>query len=187
MSTRLRTASALVALAAVTGGCAPTPNTTGTPWCDDFGVLILEAQSAPGASLLPCVELMPKGWSPGTTHIDENGTTFTLHSTVAGDDAARVRLGGSCEIGGHVEVPTDEPDTQRFELVERIKDGYAGNRTYTFAGGCTSIDFAFRPEASAALVNEVSLALGFMPRDIVNEVVSDLTDGREQVDPVPSS
>lgn len=174
----------LFALAAVTTACAPTPDSTDTPWCDDYGVLMLEAQSIPTAQLLPCLELMPGGWSPGTTHIDEQGTTFTLDSSTAGDDAARVDLLDECPTEGYVQVPSDEPGAQRFELVERISDGYAGSRLYVFTGGCTLIEFSFDADASASLVNEVSLALGFVPREHVNQAIRDITDGREQLDPV---
>ena len=175
----------LVALVAITAGCALTPDSTDTPWCDDFSVLMLEAQSVPSAQLLPCLDLMPKGWSPGTTHIDERGTTFTLDSTSAGKDAARIRLDEGCTTDGYVQVPSDEPDTERFELVTSISGGYTGSRAYRFAGGCASIDFVFADGASASLVNEVSLALGFVPREGVNEAIRAVTDGREQLDPLP--
>jgi hypothetical protein len=35
----------------------------------------------------------------------------------------------------------------------------------------------------AALVGEVSLAVGFVPREAINEAVRTVTDGREQLDP----
>lgn len=183
MTACFRLAILLVAAAGVTG-CAPTPDSTDTPWCDDYGVLMLEAQSVRSAQLLPCVELMPKGWSPGSTHIDEKGTTFTLHSESAGRNAARIQLAGECSTDGYVRVPSDEPDTQRFEMVTRVSNGYAGTRIYVFSGGCTSIDFAFDTDASAALANEVSLALGFVLRDNVNQAIREITNGREQLDPV---
>jgi hypothetical protein len=174
----------LVAVGLV-ASCAPAANTTGTPWCDDFGVLILEAQSVPTAELLPCVDVMPLGWSVGTTHIDDTGTTFTLQSTIAGSDAARVRFAESCDTEGYVRVPSDEADTQRYELVSQITDGYRGRRVYVFDGGCTSIAFSFEVDVTAALVNEVSLALGFVPRRDANEAVRSVTGGREQIDPLP--
>lgn len=183
MKQRIRIAMVATLVAIVTA-CAPTPDSTDTPWCDDFGVLMLEAQSIPSAQLLPCFEQMSRGWSPGSTHIDEHGTTFTMDSTTAGDDAARIRLLNQCSTRGYVQVPSDEPGTARFELVTRISDGYAGSRLYLYPGGCTSIDFSFDAGVSASLVNEVSFALGFVPRGSVNQVVRDITDGREQLDPV---
>jgi hypothetical protein len=175
----------LLALAAATAvaACAPAGNTATTPWCDDFGVLILEAQSVPGAGLLPCVDLMPLGWNVGATEIDDRGTVFTLNSSIAGAAAATVRLAPSCDVTGHVQVPTDEAGTARYEYVSSITGGFRGLRTYVFDGGCTSIEFDFTVEASAALVNEVSLAVGFVPRDAANDAVREVTGGREQIDP----
>lgn len=183
MSARLRLAS-FVVLTAIVAGCAPTSHNTDPPWCSDFSVLILEAQSVPSAQLLPCVDLMPLGWSVGDTHIDDHGTVFTLHNKIAGSNAARVALADRCDTEGFVRVPTDESDTERFEFVSSITDGFRGRRVYEFEGGCVAIDFSFDVDVSAALVSEASLAVGFVQRSEVNDVVRDLTDGREQVDPV---
>lgn len=174
----------LLALFAIAAGCALAPDSTDTPWCDDYGVLMLEAQSVPSAQLLPCFELMPKGWSPGKTHIDEHGTTFTLDSTVAGNGAARISLTAECATDGYVQVPSDEGDTERFELVTSVSDRYTGARVYRFAGGCASIDFVFDAGVSASLANEVSLALSFVPRESVNQAIRAVTGGREQLDPL---
>lgn len=176
----------IVALAAVVAACAPTGNTATTPWCDDFTVLILEAQSVPSAQLLPCVDAMPLGWTIGETEIDDDGMVFTLRSSIAGREAAIVHLSASCDVDGHVRVPTDEVGTERFELVTELTEGFQGRRTYRFDGGCTAIDFDFAVEASAALVSEVSLAVGFVSRQAANEAVRSVTDGREQIDPMPA-
>lgn len=172
-------------LATIATACAPTMETAGPPWCDDFGVLMLEAQSVPSAQLLPCVDLMPIGWSVGGTHANDEGASFVLESSVAGPDAARVRLTDRCDTKGYIQVPTDEPDTLRYEYITQIIDGFQSRRIYEFEGGCAEIAFSFDVEVSAALVNEVSLALSFVHRDAVNEAVRTATDGREQLDPLP--
>lgn len=176
----------LVMVASTATACAPASNTVDSPWCDEFGVLILEAQSVPSAQLLPCVELMPLGWSVGSSHIDSEGTSFTLRSAVAGTDAARVLFTDVCNTEGYVRVPSDEEDTERYELVSRLSNGYRGVRVYLFDGGCVAIDFALDADVSASLLNDVSLALGFMSRAAVNEAVREVTDGREQLDPLPA-
>ena len=126
---------------------------------------------------------MPLGWSADETYIDERGTEFTLDSTIAGNDAAHVALRENCDTSGHVPVPTDVVGAERFEFVESIESGFRGRRVYTFDGGCTTIDLAFDVDVSAALVSEVSIALGFVTRDEVNQWVRSLTADREQVDP----
>ena len=67
------------------------------------------------------------------------------------------------------------PGTERgrrrraVRVVESIDSGFRGRRVYTFDGGCTSIELEFDVDVSAALVSEVSIALGFVTRDEVNE------------------
>ncbi len=183
MRGRVNAAGAALVLALVAVGCGGAPGDSHPPWCDDFRVLVLAAQSAPSAQLIPCLDAMPLGWSVDETRIDERGTVFTLDSTIAGSDAATIALREDCDTTGYVPVPSDVVDAERFEFVESIESGFRGRRLYTFDGGCTSIDLAFDVDVSAALVSEVSIALGFVAREDVNEWVRSTTDGREQVDP----
>jgi hypothetical protein len=179
----------LLAVASASSACGgPTgadrsPGDTGPPWCDDFSVLVLAAQSVPDARFIPCIEATPIGWTVNVAHIDDEGMRFTLDSKIAGDDAARAELSPDCDPSEHVEVPSDIAGTSRFEFVESIESGVKGQRIYEFEGGCVTIDIDLEVDVSAALINEVSLALGFVTRAEVNDAVRSATDGREQVDP----
>ena len=175
-------ASALSACGGPTGADR-SPGDTGPPWCDDFSVLVLAAQSVPDARFIPCIEATPIGWTVRVAHIDDRGMRFTLDSKIAGDDAARVELSPACDASEHVEVPSDVAGTSRFEFIESIDTGVKGQRNYEFDGGCVTIDIDFEVDVSAALINEISLALGFVTRADVNDAVRSATDGREQVDP----
>jgi hypothetical protein len=176
-------AAALLAVFAGSG-CTDDPGNSRPPWCDNFTVLILAAQSAPTARFIPCLDAMPVGWSVGVTDIDHNRTLFTLNSKIAGDEAARVELRSDCDATGLVQVPSDVVDADRYQYVESIESGYRGRRVYVFEGGCVTIDLDFDVDVSAALVSEVTLALGFVTRAEVNDAVRVITDGREQVDPI---
>ena len=174
----------VLASTAVAASCSPAANYVGPPWCDDFTVLMLEAQSVPSAHLVPCIETLPRGWDVSVADISDDGSYFWMNSTIAGFKAARIRLNSVCDMTGAVQVPTDEAGTDRYQRVASVTTGYEGKRIYTFQGGCVTIDFAFEPGASSSLANEVSLALGFVPRSLLNEAVRSATDGREQLDPV---
>ncbi len=153
------------------------------PWCDDWGLLMLEAQSVPSAQMIPCLEALPLGWSASPAHVDHRGTSFELNSSIAGDGAVTVELKDGCDVDDSVQVPSDISGAERYEYVEEIVSGFAGRRTYVFEGGCTAFTFAFGVDAVAALVNEVSLAVGFVPRSTINEAVRTATEGRWQLDP----
>lgn len=169
------------------GGCSRSAGESTPAWCDDVAVLVLAAQSVPTAQLIPCLEAMPIGWSVGHTNIDHTRTMFTLDSKIAGDDAARIELRDDCDVSRHVAVPSDIEGTERFQFIESIETGVVGQRVYSFEGGCVAVDVNFDVDVSAALISEISLALGFVTRDEVNVAVRSLTDGREQVDPPADS
>ncbi len=127
-------------------------------------MLILAAQSVPTAALVPCVQLLPVGWSYGPIDIRSGRTRLNLDSDRAGISAVRVTLTERCDTARATEIPTDELGTRRFEQVDVVTPGFAGTRFYTFPGGCVSYRFRFHKEGRV-LVNEASLALTFVSRD----------------------
>ena len=97
---RMRWRSALVVLALVSAG----PACTGgggedMPVCSDpeGQVLVLEAQSVPSATRLPCVAELPPGWRFGGSLIKDTETTLWLDSDRAGIHALQVTMSASCD------------------------------------------------------------------------------------------
>ena len=131
--------------------------------------LILEAQSVPSASLVPCLSSLPLGWSFRRLEVKDGISTLTLDSDRAGIDAVQVRLTSSCDTDGTTEVPTDEPGTRRFERITTLRDRYSGFRYYVFEGGCASYQFNFVGLGRSALAEEVSLAFSFRSRLDISE------------------
>ncbi|MDQ3980871.1 MAG: hypothetical protein M3314_15205 [Actinomycetota bacterium] len=148
--------------------------------CRSTNALVLAAQSVPTASMVPCVQLLPAGWSHGRTDVRTGRTRFTLNSDRAGVSAVRVTLAERCDTSRATEIPTDELGTRRFEQVEVVTPGFAGTRFYTFPGGCVSYQFRFQAEGRV-LVNEASLALTFVTREKLAEDVRRLSDGRQRL------
>ena len=148
--------------------------------CRSTNVLILAAQSVPTAGLVPCVQLLPAGWSYGSIDIRTGRTRFNLDSDRAGISAVQVTLVEHCDTSKATEIPTDELGTRRFEQVEVVTPGFAGTRFYTFRGGCVTYRFRFQEEGRV-LVNEASLALSFVPRESLAEEVRRLSDGRQRL------
>jgi hypothetical protein len=176
---------ASIGLAAIllVAACVPAPPNSEPPFCDEFSVLVLEAQSVPTAQLIPCFESMPSGWVASFIWIDSDGTSVILDSDLAGAGAAEVELREACDVTGYVQVPSDEVDTERYQVVEDIGGEFRSRRTYLFDGGCTTLTFHFDAEVSAALVSDISRSVGFVPRSSLDETIRSITDGREQLDP----
>jgi tRNA A-37 threonylcarbamoyl transferase component Bud32/membrane-associated phospholipid phosphatase len=146
------------------------------PDCGTPVTMILESQSVPSASLIPCVEALQLGWTFRSAAIEDGSTRFYLDSDRAGFRAVEVSLQPSCDTSQATEVPSDEPGTLQFEKIDVFEtDRYAGLRYYTFEGGCTIYRFDFTGEGRTGLAGEVSNAVGFFSRNDLTPVVEELS------------
>jgi len=148
-------------------------------------LVVLMAQAVPTASQLPCIELLPAGWNVGDIFVRNGRVRFSLDSDRVGANAVEVVLERFCTLGKVTRVPSDHPGTRRYQEVISIEPGrrYQGAVHYLFPGGCVTYRLDFRSDEQARPLTEVSLALGFVPRDAVRETVSDYTHGRLRLDP----
>ena len=148
-------------------------------------LVVLMAQAVPTASQLPCIELLPVGWSVSDIFVRNGRVRFSLDSDRVGMHAVQVVLERFCTLGNVTRVPSDHPGTRRYQEVISIEPGrrYRGAVYYVFPGGCVTYRLDFRSDEQARPLTEVSLALGFVPREAVGRTVSDYTHGRLQLDP----
>ena len=148
-------------------------------------MVVLMAQAVPTASQLPCIELLPAGWTVSDIFVRNGRARFALDSDRVGPHAVEVVLERFCTLGKVTRVPSDHPGTRRYQEVISIEPGrrYRGAVYYVFPGGCVTYRLDFRSDEQARPLTEVSLALGFISRDDVRETVSDYTHGRLRLDP----
>lgn len=166
----MRRTAGWLAVAAAAGlllpGCATRYKSSVAPGCRNAETLVLMAQAVPTAEQVPCIANLLAGWTFQTIDIRNGRSYFTLDSDRAGDRAVQVTLRKSCDVSGATEIVSDEPGMSRHERVESVVREYRGLRIYRFTGGCVTYRFEF-DRLGLALVNEVSLALGFRPRSEV--------------------
>jgi hypothetical protein len=150
-------------------------------------LVILMAQAVPTASQLPCVDLLPAGWSVSDIFVRNGRVRFTLDSDRVGTNAVRVVLERFCSFGKVTRVPSDHPGTRRYQEVISIEPGrrYQGAIYYLFPGGCVTYRLDFRSDEQARPLGEVSLALGFVSRDALRQTLGEFTDGKVPLDPPP--
>jgi len=148
-------------------------------------MVVLMAQAVPTASQLPCIELLPAGWSVSDIFVRNGRARFSLDSDRVGAHAVQVVLERFCTLGHVTRVPSDHPGTRRYQEVISIEPGrrYRGAVYYLFPGGCVTYGLDFRSDEQARPLSEVSLALGFITRDEVRTTVADYTHGRLRLDP----
>ena len=161
-----------------------------SPACEFDGrpgtpVVVLEAQAVPTATLLPCVESLPAGWKVSDVFIRNGRARFILDSDRAGPHAVTVVLERFCNVPRVTRVPSDEPGTRRYEEIGPVRPGvgFTGSRFYLFPGGCVTYRFQFRGEERAASLGAATLALSFVSRDAVRNLIRATTDDRAELDP----
>ena len=164
-------------LAVVAAGCGTVRDGI-SPTCvpRTADTLLLMAQSVPTATRIPCIASFPAGWHFASMEIRSGHSEFVLDSDRAGISAVRVNLQKECDVAGATEISSDETATRRYERILRVVHGFRAIRTYQFDGGCVTYRFNFR-ERGQALVNEVSVAIGFVGRDRLDQLVRDRSSG----------
>jgi tRNA A-37 threonylcarbamoyl transferase component Bud32 len=162
------------------GGVENDPIEARTLRCAPHEPLVLMAQSVPTASLVPCVENLPAGWSLGDTVVGNDRSTFTLTSDRGG--VLVVELTASCALTGAAEVTSERPGARRYLRLERDAAGVAMTRTYTFPGGCVTQHLVAPAASQQQLANEASFALGFTSRDDLAAAVRRDSRGRLELD-----
>jgi hypothetical protein len=148
------------------------------PTCAPKGAdsLVLMAQAVPSASKIPCISSYPAGWHFQSMSVRNGEGRFTLDSDRAGISAVKVYLQRSCDLEGATEIASDEPGTRRFERIISVVDDFQAVRSYSFDGGCITYRFDFDRQGRA-LVNEVSVAIGFLDRTAVDALVQERSGG----------
>lgn len=172
----MRRGALLVALASVGVACSAGPSEQ--PLCarPDDSILVLEAQSVPSATRLPCIAELPIGWSFSGSLVRDDGTTLWLDHDRAGVRAVEVRLRAECDVEGAVEVPPgpDEVGLRVFQAPTSL-DPFVATRSIVFEGGCIQHRYRFAAGSEPALVIEADRALSSLPRiEVVTEVRRDL-------------
>ena len=174
---RLAVAAAVVAGAVVVSGCfASQYQRISCTSNSRQAIFVLEAQAVPSATLMPCANPLPGGWSVGGFEVRSGLARFWLDSDRAGARAAEVRLTSSCDVAGAIQLPPmsrGEPPVQRYEA-PAAQQPPATVRYYLFTGGCVTYRLAFSRQSAPALFDQADQFLGFTTRSrYVNDVRND--------------
>ena len=167
----------VAAVAMLATGCAGVEDHA-APTCVPKGAdsLTLLAQAVPSAAKVPCISSYPAGWHFASMSVRNGEGRFTLDSDRAGISAVKVHLRRNCDLEGATEIPSDEPETRRFERIISVVDDFQAVRSYSFEGGCITYRFDFDRQGRA-LVNEVSVAIGFIDRSALDALIRERSGG----------
>jgi tRNA A-37 threonylcarbamoyl transferase component Bud32 len=151
--------------------------------CGDLEPLWLMAQSVPSASLLPCLEVLPVGWSVAEVAVNNGRSVITLNHDRGGTAALRVELTTACDLTGATEVTSEQPGARRYLRMDRAATGSLATRAYTFPGGCVTEQFSAAAPSALRMSDTAATELGFTTRAELREALEERSDGRLHLDP----
>ena len=176
MSRRRRGASSLVVVmvAGTLAACSGRAGDASEANCpvEEGELFVLIAQSVPSATLLPCIEELPAGWTYGGSDVRRGSTRFWLDSDRGGFHAVEVSLTASCRIAGAVDVTNSTTEGGvRVYVHEFTLHPFSANEYFVFPGGCVTYRFRFDADAPATLALEADEAVTFGLRTVLVELV----------------
>jgi membrane-associated phospholipid phosphatase/tRNA A-37 threonylcarbamoyl transferase component Bud32 len=152
--------------------------------CSDQEALWLMAQAVPSADLVPCVQLIPPGWSLNDVKVGSGFATMVFDTDRPYQEAAvTVDLAPTCDLAGATEVSSEQPGARRYIHVDREATPPRVTRAYVFEGGCVTERYLAPATSPERLAVEASSAFGFMTRQALAEDLSRRSDGRLRLEP----
>ncbi len=151
--------------------------------CTRLEALWLEAQSVPSASLVPCVRFLPAGWKVADVTVNDGRSVLTLANDRAGPGAMVVRLSSGCDVQGATRVPSDQSGARQFMRIDRLAPRFAATRFDVFLGGCVTTRMTAPAAFRAELTRDTPLILDFIPRQRLQRLLEQRSNGQLHLDP----
>jgi hypothetical protein len=151
--------------------------------CSDLEPLWLMAQSVPSASLVPCLQRLPLGWTVAEVAVNDGRSVITVNHDRAGKAAVVVRLTAACDLAGAVEVTSEQPGARRYLRIDRPGQSFSATRSYVFPGGCVDQRLTVPAASGQQLTSETSSAFGFATREQLRQALNERSGGRLRLDP----
>jgi tRNA A-37 threonylcarbamoyl transferase component Bud32 len=151
--------------------------------CTDLEPLWLEAQAVPSASMVPCVQFLPVGWTLAGVTVNDGQSVLTLSHDRAGYAALVVRLTAACTPSGAVQGPSQTTGVRHYQRTESLAGEFAVTWYDLFPGGCVTSQLRLMNDPNGELAGQAPHVLGFRTRAELQEALSQRSDGRLQLDP----
>jgi hypothetical protein len=151
--------------------------------CTDLEPLWLQAQAVPSASLIPCVQSLPVGWSVAMVTVNDGRSVLTLDHDRAGAAALVVRLTAGCTPSGAVEGPSATPGVRHSQAMASTTGEFTATWYDQFPGGCVTSRLHLTTDPNGEFAAQAPQVLGFTTRAALQAALSRRSDGRLQLDP----
>ncbi|MFL6222229.1 MAG: hypothetical protein ACJ75K_05250, partial [Actinomycetes bacterium] len=173
----------VIADSVTTNEAGKTPLNNTNLSCGDLEPLWVQAQAVPSASLVPCVQYLPVGWSVARVTVNDGRSVITLDHDRTGGDAMAARLTAGCDVGQAAEQASGQSGVRRYQLVERQGPDFSAVRFDVFPGGCVTTRIRALASSKAEVTAAAPGILGFTPRQQLAQALEQRSGGRLQLDP----
>ena len=151
--------------------------------CSDQEAPWLMAQAVPSATLVPCLQVAPPGWTLNDVKAGSGFASIVFDIDRPQQVAAvTVELLPSCDLAGATEVSSEQPGARRYIRIDRAAAPDRVIRSYAFQGGCITERFT-SADSPEDLASQASTAFGFVTRDQLARDLSRRSGGRLHLDP----
>jgi tRNA A-37 threonylcarbamoyl transferase component Bud32 len=155
--------------------------------CGDLEPLWLMAQSVPTASLVPCLQLLPVGWSVAEVAVNNGRSLITLNHDRAGKRALVIELTAACDSTVATEVTSEHPGARPYVRIDPTAPGFSATRAYDVPGGCVTQRFSAAAPSALRMSDKAATELGFITRQELDLALERHSNGRLQLDPQEAS
>jgi hypothetical protein len=151
--------------------------------CSDQEALWLMAQAVPSATLVPCLQVAPPGWTLNDVKAGSGFASIVFDIDRPQQVAAvTVELLPSCDLAGATEVSSEQPGARRYIRIDRAAAPDRVIRSYAFQGGCITERFT-SADSPEDLASQASTAFGFVTRAQLARDLGRRSGGRLHLDP----
>jgi tRNA A-37 threonylcarbamoyl transferase component Bud32 len=149
--------------------------------CRSLEPLLVEAQSVPSASRVPCIRMLPVGWTFGTAEAGNGRSVIILNHDRAGPGALELTFTRRCAAA--TPKPQAVPVTwpQAWSWSGWTGAGVTWTRHEEFAGGCATITLrapSRRIAAESGLPRQSLHVFGYVTRRALSQALERRSGGR---------
>jgi membrane-associated phospholipid phosphatase/tRNA A-37 threonylcarbamoyl transferase component Bud32 len=173
----------VIADSVTTNEAGKTPLNNTNLSCGDLEPLWVQAQAVPSASLVPCVQYLPVGWSVARVTVNDGRSVITLDHDRAGPAALVVRLTAACDPSGAVQGPSAHPGLRHYQRIESPTGQFTATWYDQFPGGCVTSRLHLTSDPNGEFAAQAPQVLGFTSRAALQEALSQRSHRRLQLDP----
>jgi tRNA A-37 threonylcarbamoyl transferase component Bud32 len=165
-----------------------TPTFLDDAGCDRYEPQWLAAQAVPSASLIPCMQALPAGWTVvGGTANNGRAEWIVDHNVTSGgtdEEQLLISLTRSCDLSGTTEEPRDASGVRHYKRLSVGDDAFVATWIDVFEGGCASATTATTLSQWETLEVDLRAAWKYSTRAELAQVLQERSKGKLHLDPV---